>query len=126
MGPMWIADVGFGSHGLLFPHLLEDGHETEHFGWKYSSKRFNSLWVIQLWEKREWNFLYSFSLEPQRSIDYKMASYYVSTHPDFPFTRSLIVQSLSPGQRKILRNKKFSLLSPHFTHSERSKSPMNS
>ncbi|ACD82190.1 Arylamine N-acetyltransferase [Methylacidiphilum infernorum V4] len=112
-GAMWIADVGFGGHGLLFPLLLEDSHETEHFGWKYRVKRFNSLWVIQLWENREWNSLYSFSLEPQEYVDYKMANYYVSTHPDSPFTRSLIVQSLSPGERKILRNKKFSLLSPH-------------
>ena len=34
-----------------------------------------------------WEDFYVFTLEPQHDVDYEVASHYVSTHPDSPFTR---------------------------------------
>ncbi|TFE68176.1 arylamine N-acetyltransferase family protein [Methylacidiphilum caldifontis] len=114
-GSFWIADVGFGGHGLLWPILLEDNQKSVHFGWQYRVLRQNQHWLLQLFENNSWTSLYSFSLEPQELVDYKIANYYVSTHPDSLFTKTLIVQSLSADLRKFLRNKSLTLINPYFT-----------
>ncbi|KIE59188.1 hypothetical protein A946_00155 [Methylacidiphilum kamchatkense Kam1] len=111
-GSNWLADVGFGGHGLLLPLPLKENVETTAFGWTYRIKRIGHLWALELLQKESWSTLYSFSVEPQEEIDYKIANYYVSTHPDSPFTHTLIVQSVCPKERKILRNKVFTVQTP--------------
>jgi N-hydroxyarylamine O-acetyltransferase len=46
--------------------------------------------------------LYAFTLERQYRIDYEVANYYVSTHPDAQFTQGLFVQQATPEARYFL------------------------
>jgi N-hydroxyarylamine O-acetyltransferase len=64
----------------------------------------NGLWVLQSHRNESWIDLYAFSLEPQEWIDYQMANYYTSTHPDSMFVQILIAQHIRPEARRFLRN----------------------
>jgi N-hydroxyarylamine O-acetyltransferase len=46
--------------------------------------------------------LYIFTLDRQYPIDYEVANYYVSTHPDAQFTQGLFVQQATPAARYFL------------------------
>lgn len=104
-GRDWIADVGFGGDGLLMPVAL-NGQPAQQYLWTYRAiEQSPGLWVMQLARNQTWNDLYAFSLEPQEAADFEMANYYVSTHPQSRFVRSLTVQLPSPERRRILRNR---------------------
>jgi N-hydroxyarylamine O-acetyltransferase len=104
-GSEWIADVGFGLEGLLLPLPFIEGRETAQHGRTHRIVREEGQWVLQMQSSGAWTDLYTFSLEPQLPVDYEMANFYTSTHPDSPFVRNLIVQSLSPESRRFLRNR---------------------
>ena len=53
-------------------------------------------WVLQARQPDGWLSLYAFTEEPQHPTDFEVANYYVSTHPDSRFTRTLTVQR--PGR----------------------------
>ena len=55
-------------------------------------------------EQNDWIDLYAFTLEPQHWVDFKVANYYVSTHPDSQFTGNLIAQRPTPEARYSLHN----------------------
>ena len=105
----WIADVGFGLEGLLLPLPFVAERETRQHGRTYRIVPEEERWTLQLLSAGAWTDLYTFSLEPQLPADYEMASYYTSTHPDSPFVRTLIVQSLSPEVRRFLRNRELTV-----------------
>lgn len=104
-GGTWLADVGFGGSGLLVPMRLEAGLEQRQFRWSYRVVREGGNWVLQAGRGGEWQDYYAFTLEPQEPVDYEVANYYVSTHPDSAFTRTLAVQIPTPERRHILRNR---------------------
>jgi N-hydroxyarylamine O-acetyltransferase len=101
----WLADVGFGGGGLLQPVPLEAGQVVRQFAWTYRVIRESDLWVLQSLHGQEWKDLYAFTLEPQEVVDYEMASFYVSTHPQSPFVQRLTVQLPTPEGHYILRNR---------------------
>jgi N-hydroxyarylamine O-acetyltransferase len=113
-GRPWIADVGFGTVGLLQPIALVSGQVSEQFGWKYRLLEEPGGWVLQAFEpggrvlqaylEDEWQSLYTFTLEPQQLVDLEMANYYVSTHPDSRFVQTLIAQRSTLEARYLLRN----------------------
>ncbi|HUU71281.1 MAG TPA: arylamine N-acetyltransferase [Burkholderiales bacterium] len=104
-GHDWIADVGFGGEGLLQPVPMT-GAPVRQFLWTYRVlEETPGAWVLQSQRGDNWNDLYAFSLEPQEDVDLEMANYYVSTHPDSRFVRTLTVQLPTPGRRQILRNR---------------------
>jgi len=105
----WIADVGFGLEGLLLPLPLVADRETRQHGRTHRLVREEERWVLQMQSADAWTDLYTFSLEPQLPVDYEMANFYTSTHPDSPFVRNLIVQSLSPESRRFLRNRELTV-----------------
>ena len=53
--------------------------------------------------------LYAFTTEPQADVDFEVANYFVSTHPDSPFTRALAVQLPTPDARYMLRNRELTI-----------------
>jgi N-hydroxyarylamine O-acetyltransferase len=102
----WIADVGFGGGGPLKPVPLAPNRESHQFAWTYRLIDEGGLWVLQLGRNDDvWDDLYSFTLEPQELVDYELANYFVSTHPDSPFTSMVTAQRASPEARIILRNR---------------------
>jgi N-hydroxyarylamine O-acetyltransferase len=108
-GGTWLADVGFGGEGLLRPLPLIAGQETRHYAWTYRVVEESGLWILQSHSGEGWNDLYAFTREPQHLVDFEMASYYVSTHPDSIFVRSLTAQRPTPEARYILRKREFTV-----------------
>jgi N-hydroxyarylamine O-acetyltransferase len=102
-GEPWLADLGFGSFGLLHPLPLVAG-EHRQYGWNYRLAREGAGWVLQAPVGGIWQDLYVFDLQPQLAIDFEPPNHYVSTHPDSRFVQTLTVQRVAPERRLVLRN----------------------
>ncbi len=109
-GGSWLADVGFGAEGLLLPVPFGAGEAARQFAWTYRIvPEEPGLSVLQSSRGGAWEDLYAFTLDPQAPIDYEMANYYTSTHPDSRFLRTLTVQRATPEGRHILRDRELLL-----------------
>ena len=106
-GTAWIADVGFGTEGLLMPIPLKEGVINRQFNWSYRLRREGEAWVLQGIHQGDWMDIYVFTLEPQYPVDYEVANYYISTHPNSRFTQTLIVQLPTRDTWYLLRNHAF-------------------
>ena len=103
----WLADVGFGAEGLLLPVPFRPGVEARQFAWTYRILDEEGVWTLQSLRGGKWTSLYAFSLEPQLPIDYEVANYYVSTHPESRFVKTLTVQRVAPEARRLLVNREY-------------------
>jgi N-hydroxyarylamine O-acetyltransferase len=108
-GATWIADVGFGLAGLLLPVPFAAGSETRQFHWTYRVVEESGHWVVQTQHDASWTDLYAFSMEPQHLADFEMANYFVSTHPESRFVRTLTAQLPTPDARFMLRNRELTV-----------------
>jgi N-hydroxyarylamine O-acetyltransferase len=104
-GSPWLADTGFGTEGLLEPIPLVPELVERQEAWSYRLREEQGTWVLQADQGPRWLDLYAFTLEPQLSVDCEVANYYVSTHPDSRFTRTLVVQKTTPRVRYNLINR---------------------
>lgn len=105
-GASWLADVGFGAE-LLFPVPFGAGQPVRHYARTYRVVEEAEQWALQSLHDSTWMDLYAFTLEPQELVDYELANYYTSTHPDSRFVQTLTVQLPTPESRMILRNREF-------------------
>ena len=110
-GDRWLADLGFGSCGLLIPMPLRVG-EFQQFAWTYRLDRESDLWVLRAPVGGVWQDLYVFTLEPQLPVDFEPPNHYVSTHPDSRFVQTLTVQRVAPDSRHVLRNTVLTITAP--------------
>jgi len=101
----WIADVGFGSDGLLLPVPFGEGVESRQFLWTYRALPDGDRWVMQSFRDGTWLDLYAFTLDPQEPIDYEAPNWYTSTHPNSRFVQTLTAQRLGADARLTLRNR---------------------
>ncbi|GAB6146791.1 arylamine N-acetyltransferase family protein [Desulfocicer niacini] len=100
----WLADVGFGTKGILLPLVMEPEFCPRYFaGRTFRVEPRGRFLVLQSIIHNTWTDLYIFSMEPQEWIDYKMANHYVSTHPDSKFTQMLILQIHTKKSQIILK-----------------------
>ena len=104
-GKQYLADVGFGAYGLLLPVPFLAGAESRQHAWTFRLHNEPRLWVMQSRRENTWEDLYAFSLDPQEMIDYEMANYYTSTHPDSRFVHTPTAQKMSTESRYLLRNR---------------------
>jgi len=111
-GASFVADVGFGADGLLLPLPLTAGVETWQYSWAYRLLEEQGLWALQSLYQGNWRDLYVFTREPQFDVDFEMANYYVSTHPNSRFTRMLTLQLPTPEKRHVLRGRQLTLTTP--------------
>jgi N-hydroxyarylamine O-acetyltransferase len=102
-GDRWLADLGFGSCGLIAPLPLVTG-EYQQFAWTDRLTRESDAWILQAPVGGVWQDLYVFTLEPQLAVDFEVPNHYVSTHPDSRFVQTLTVQRVAPETRHVLRN----------------------
>ncbi len=117
-GQAWLADVGFGSEGLVQPLPLVANQPVQHGDWHYRLLREESLWVLQSLSSGEWKDLYAFTEEPQYAVDVEVANHYTSTHPGTIFKKVLTVQRPSLTQRTYIRNHELVTETAEGTHSE--------
>jgi N-hydroxyarylamine O-acetyltransferase len=108
-GEPWLADVGFGSTGILQPLPLAAGQEVRCGLWRHRLVEEPGLWVLQTWQDGGWHNVYAFTLEPRYPVDFEMANHYVSTHPDSRFVQTLAVQLPTPDAQYLLRNREFTV-----------------
>jgi N-hydroxyarylamine O-acetyltransferase len=106
-GQPWLADVGFGTVGVMLPMPVLAGQEVRQFAWTYRLTEEQGLWVLQSRRGGEWLDLYAFTLEPQHPVDFEVASHYVSTFPTSRLVQTLIVSRSTTEARFMLRNQDF-------------------
>jgi N-hydroxyarylamine O-acetyltransferase len=105
-GSSYVVDAGFGLTPTaplrLQPEIVQ---ATPHEDYRLleTAKGF----LLQARLGGHWNSLYVFDLQEQEQRDYEVANWYVSTHPESHFIRSLIVARAAPGRRYALRNNEF-------------------
>lgn len=109
-GEAWLADVGFGTGGLLKPVRLAPDHVSRQFAWSYRLTEEHGGWALQSLRQGSWQDLYVFTLEPHYPIDFEMANHYVSTHPASRFVQTLAVQKQSPEICHLLRNRELTVV----------------
>ena len=102
----YLADVGFGGDGLLLPVPI-DGNEHMQFLWRYRIVEEGPLMVLQILRHGGWMDLYAFVPQSREPIDFVVANWFTSTHPESRFVQTLTVQQPTPEARFILRNKMF-------------------
>ena len=107
---VFLADVGFGGQGLLHPVRM-DGEPHRAFGSDYRVIEEGPLRVLQTRETLAWQDLYAFVPEARTPIDFEMANWYTSTHPDSRFVKTLTAQLPGPDQRHILRGLSYTRVS---------------
>jgi N-hydroxyarylamine O-acetyltransferase len=109
-GEEWLADVGFGTGGLLKPLRIRADEVSQQFSWTFRLAHDAGFWRLQSLREAAWQDLYVFTLEPHYAIDFEMANHYVSTHPDSRFVQTLAVQKQSPGKCCLLRNRELTVV----------------
>ncbi|MGR6920593.1 arylamine N-acetyltransferase family protein [[Actinomadura] parvosata] len=103
-GRTWLADVGFGGEGLVEPMPFEDGASVRSGPWRWRLAREDDFWVLYAGEEQ----LYAFRPEePQLPSDFEVANFYVSRHPQSPFTRHVLAQRTTADERVRLEGRSF-------------------
>ena len=105
----WLVDVGFGGLTLSSALRLQPGMEQLTPHEPYRLLQGEGQWRLQAKVAGQWRPLFRFTLQPCEDVDFVVANHYVSTHPDSPFTRELIVARTVPEQRLALRNREFTM-----------------
>ncbi|HJT33013.1 MAG TPA: arylamine N-acetyltransferase [Pirellulales bacterium] len=109
-GGPWLADVGFGTGGLLLPIPITPERVSRQHGRSYRLMPEGDTWVLQSLIRGTWQDLYAFTLEPHYPIDFEMANHYVSTHPASRFVQTLVVQRQTIDTCHWLRNREHSVV----------------
>jgi hypothetical protein len=102
-GASWVADVGFGGGGLLEPLPLRNDQPVSQYAWTYRLVEEADSWVLQARAEERWEDMYAFTLERQHPVDFEVANWYVSTHPDSIFVRTITAQRPTSRARYVLR-----------------------
>ena len=100
---IWIADVGFGAVGQTVPLLLDtlDEQPTPHEARRYRTDNGIVTQQIQIGPDR-WEDVYSFDLHPAVPMDFEVANWFISTHPESLFRQTLFVTMPRGNHRLIL------------------------
>lgn len=108
-GVRYTADVGFGGMVPTGPLRLDTDapQATPHEAYRLIER--DGQYLLRAQVAGEWRGLYVFDLQPQAEIDFEVGNWYVSTHPDSPFSGQLRVARTGPGIRKALGNGSFAI-----------------
>ena len=104
-GRQWIADVGFGQHGLHYPIPLEIDQPSTQRGRQYRLTDAGPLGtLLQTRTGERWHDLYSFDLGYVFPPDIAYGHHYTSTNPNSFFTFSRVAAIAVEGGVKTLHN----------------------
>ena len=102
-GLLWLADVGFGGDGLLEPVAMNGEPSVASAGIVHRVVEEGDLRVLQMRRTADWEDQYAYALQPVYPVDFEMANWFTSTHPQSPFVRTLTVQRTTRMVRNVLR-----------------------
>jgi N-hydroxyarylamine O-acetyltransferase len=106
----FIADVGFGGHGLMEPLRLAPGVEQSQYLDTYRlNDEGGGRYGLEARLDGAFAPLYAFTLEEGYPVDYELANYYTSTHPTSRFVQSVIVTRATHEARYSVRNRDYSI-----------------
>lgn len=108
-GVRYITDVGFGGMVPTAPLLLDTPAEQFTPHEPYLIEPHEDGYTLRANVGGEWRAMYIFDLQRQEDIDYAVGNWYVSTHPESPFARQLMVARTGEGWRRTLNNGSFAL-----------------
>jgi N-hydroxyarylamine O-acetyltransferase len=108
-GRSWLADVGFGTGGILWPVPLQAAEVVRQGAWEFRLAEEPDGWVLQSLRGGSWYDVYAFTLEPQFPIDFEMSNHFTSTYPESRFVLTLTVQRSTPEVRYTLRGREFTV-----------------
>ncbi len=103
-GAEFLCDVGFGGEGLLHPVPMDGAEHTQFLATCRVVPEGNLL-VLQSLRREGWFDLYAFVPEARAPIDFVVANWYTSTHPQSRFVTTLTAQLPTPEARYVLRNR---------------------
>lgn len=108
-GVRYISDVGFGGMVPTAPLLLDTaaGQLTPHE--PYRIEQHAAGYTLRASVAGEWRAMYIFDLQRQEDIDFTLGNWYVSTHPESPFAKQLMVALTGDGWRRTLNNGSFAV-----------------
>jgi N-hydroxyarylamine O-acetyltransferase len=107
-GQRWLFDCGFGALGVTAPLRLDfEGEQASRFEAQrivpHPSGR-----LLQAQVAGQWRDLYLFTEEPRFPIDFEIANWFTSTHPESRFQRNLMVMMVGLEARYTLHNRDLS------------------
>jgi N-hydroxyarylamine O-acetyltransferase len=108
-GVRYITDVGFGGMVPTAPLLLDSRAEQPTPHEPYRIEQHVDGYTLRAKVDDEWRAMYIFDLQRQEDIDYTVGNWYVSTHPESPFARQLMVARTGEGWRRTLNNGSFAI-----------------
>ena len=108
-GERYITDVGFGGMVPTAPLLLDTEAEQPTPHESYRIEKQADGYMLRAHVAGEWRSMYLFYLQRQEDIDYTLGNWYVSTHPESPFARRLMVARTGDGWRRTLNNGSFAI-----------------
>jgi N-hydroxyarylamine O-acetyltransferase len=108
-GVRYISDVGFGGMVPTAPLLLDTADEQLTPHESYRIEQHADGYTLRARVAGEWRAMYIFDLQRQEDIDYAVGNWYVSTHPESPFARQLMVARTGEGWRRTLNNGSFAI-----------------
>jgi len=105
----WLADVGFGGIGLEQPIAIDTEAEQGLTGEPRRLLREGRYLHHQVRFGNSWHELYRFTLDDVSLIDFEVANWFTSTHPDSRFKQNIIVSRADDGRRLTLFNQEFTV-----------------
>ncbi len=106
-----IADVGFGGLTPTAPLALAAGHEQATPHEKFRLVAIGDEFGLEARLGEGWSSLYRFSPQEQLAVDYEVANWFTSTHPEFLFVNHLIAARPDAGRRCALFNNRLTIRS---------------
>jgi N-hydroxyarylamine O-acetyltransferase len=82
------------------------GEPAVQFDWQYRLTAEGPVYVLQDLRPAGWLDLYSFTMEEQYPIDYEVANWHTSTHPNSFFLKRLMVHIPGPNVRSTVVNRR--------------------
>jgi N-hydroxyarylamine O-acetyltransferase len=108
-GRSYLVDGGFGGVGVTAPLRLDlDGEQPSLFEVQRIVPDPEGK-LLQAKLNGEWRDLYAFGERPSPAVDFEMANWFTSTHPNSRFQQSLIVTTAAAGIRASLFNRDLSV-----------------
>lgn len=101
----YLADVGFGSHLIAAPILLETDSAQQTPASLLRLLADDGAFTLQTQLPMGWQDVYRFTLEAAVAADYEMGNWFTSTHPTSRFIGNLLAERLTPFTRYTLFNK---------------------
>lgn len=108
----FIADVGFGGHGLAEPLKWDSSDSQRQSRGHYRLVDLGAVTELQVEIRGEWRPIHRLDPEPQAQVDFEAANWFTATHPQSQFRDTLIMGLVGESERYSLVNRSLKTRGP--------------